>query len=502
MHRFVLLIAALVSLAACGPGAVPAADEGAKAYAQIRMDELRDRIRAASDQANNDELSPKEWRAADANLVEIIHDSRFEGLDKSDRGLAWNARAWIAMELKENRNAREYFLVSTKVDPDEAWNWLGLAQADNRVKDYEESGYALLRGLKPDPSRIDHFDWLILRIVDETGTGSRSTLELLRFLVAEPWNSVRWHADGPWERLALEELRAGHRAAAAAAVAKITSPTGVIRVRIDKRFDGLYDRNAPAFDVAKVAQARIAFLERLVKASPDSLRARMELNRELLNTEQFEKTLRLADEVLKAASAGKTFDDMYLLGDIKEQRSNALGKLGHKEEAKAALVEAAATERGDGANVSQMLDLAEVLCDQGDGEDTAQALARTGTNRNAYGESVYHYLAHCAAFLRGDKTGTAKELAYLREHRIDGRFHYLQALLREDRLEEAAQEATSRLESESLRTDMLYELQDFRESDGRTRNEVTRRWNLVFARADVRAAVDRVGRIESFAYGY
>ena len=97
------------------------------------------------------------------------------------------------MELKENRNAREYFLVSTKVDPDEAWNWLGLAQADNRVKDYEESGFALVRGLKPDPSRIDHFDWLILRIVDETGTGSRSTLELLRFLVAEPWNSVRWH---------------------------------------------------------------------------------------------------------------------------------------------------------------------------------------------------------------------------------------------------------------------------------------------------------------------
>jgi hypothetical protein len=502
-----LSLVLLSCLAGCGPGVVPAADAVAKAYSEARLDELREELEAAESTARSDGLEPEAYRQADADLRKGMADSRFPQLAAKDRGEAWSGRAWAAMALRQYPQAIGNFRTAIRTDPDEPWHKLGLAQAHLRTRGYEAATQALVEGLQQDPALRPLFDWMIVQVVEKTEQGSPPTLRLLRFLQKEGWESANWSADGPWRRLALEESRAGNRGAARAAIARLSTPGGVIHVRIDKRFDGLYDPASPAFDVARVAEARIAWLEGQVKAKPKKLRLRVELNRELLLTGRFEKVLALTEATLKATEreddAGEV-EDLEELGSIREQRATALAKLDRDEESDTVYEQAANTPGKDGTNVNQMLDLAAKRCDDGRGKETSELLAKAGTERSPYGEMVYRYLAHCAAYLQKDAAAAEQALAYLRQHQADSP-HYIDALLRENRLDAAATAIIFRLRSERLREDMLYRLQRFaddEQEDGDS-DPIDARRARVMARKDVQQALDRVGRIESFpSYGF
>jgi len=507
MRRIFLLLPFAILAAGCGPSVVPAAQKALEAYSEVQLEELKQSLNESEARAKDQDLSAEDWRTADKELQQHIADPRFASLDSSDRAEAWYARGWAAFNADDNANARDRFRKALDIYDAEPWYWLSLAQSEMALKDKESAAASFAQAFGREPKLIPQFEERLFAIVDGTEPGSRSTLELLRVLDRNPWTSTDPRAGSLWRRLALEEMHTGNRAAAIAALGKISTPDTIVRVRMDKRFDGLYDRQSPAFDVDKVAAARIEFLEAQAKLHPGVLENRTELNRELLAFGKFQQVLDNYDAINEAIAAkpdDPPFEDMDQMAEIREQRGTALGHLGRKEESEQSLQRAAETEDDGEPNVNQALNLASKYCSDGDGAKSARALAKAGKSLSPYGSMVYHYIEHCAATLQGDSKTAESALAYLREHRLEGRLIYLRALLRVDRIDEAAQEAIARLDSEKLREDVLYSIQDFPDdgTDGDP-GVVQLGWRKLLAREDVRAAVDRVGRIEQFPnYGY
>jgi len=508
-----LLLASLFATG-CGPAIAPIAGGIAGVFDDAQMSEYQDQLRALEDRAQDQDLRQKDWREADAGLRQAMADARFARLSDRDRAEAWHARAWAAVNLDDDAAAKKYFQKAVDLYPDDPWFWLGLAQDELSLDEFEAGAKSMLEGLKRKPELMQRMDSRLIRIANRSAPGSKATLSLLRFVLDHDWHSIRAREGDVWKRLALEELRDGDRAAAQKALRRIATPDGIIRVRMDKRLDGLYDPASPAFDVDKVAAARIAFLEAQAKDNPDSLEHLSALNREFLASGRFERVLESTDAIAKAIKANLAeppFKDMDELATIREQRSDALGYLGRQDESLAKLEEAASIQSNGHANVSQSLDLALRYCREGNGAKALSTLAKTGKSLSPYGSMVYHLGEHCASRLQGEDAKAGQALAYLQQHRADGPEIYLQALLIDGRLDEAARDTIERLQSEQLREDILYSLQEFPDApepnsrlDPKSPGATTdRNWEQLKQRPDVLAAVDRVGRIGHYAtYGY
>lgn len=100
----------------------------------------------------------------------------------------------------------------------------------------------------------------------------------------------------------------------------------------------------------------------------------------------------------------------------------------------------------------------------------------------------------------GDEAEVERQLAYIRDHRADSLASYEQALIGANRLDEAARVLIGRLQDPSERIDALMETQGYKEFPLPSRAlKIRWRWQSVIQRPDVRAAVERIGNVGSYA---
>ncbi len=499
------ILIALAALSANAPAAaaVTAPETAPVVETDAVLTPYRQELANAASVAFKPNHTAEEWKQADKALAKALADPRFGQLLKSEQALAFSGAGWAAIQLSDYPRARDLFAQATERDSGNGHDWLLLARLEANLGNHDAAARVLTDTLKRWPELLSEAEVVIFQVVDEAEAGSPARLELLQLLFDKQWKSTDRRASRPWYQLALERIRRGEPDAARAAIVRIGMPETLVRVRSDKRFDGLFDPDAPQFDPVAAAN-RVADewnVQAILKSS--SLQVLADLVRAMLAVGMNEPVLDISDRIVRTIDEGpgvSPYSDPDQLVWILSNRATALRRVGKIGES-VALMEKVASMTVDGRrNVNQALDLGNLYCGLGRGEDAFSAAAKAG-EMSGYGRMVQALVQHCGAVLTGDQRAAANAMDYLREHRSDSESLYLVALLRTNQLEEAAKTVIERLESEYRRGDMLFDVQDFLEPKPLPANvELEARWKAMLARDDVKQAIARVGRIEHYDY--
>jgi tetratricopeptide (TPR) repeat protein len=329
----------------------------------------------------------------------------------------------------------------------------------------------------------------------------RVQADFLQLLLDAQWDDPTEDSSSLWYDLALARVRLHEPERARAAIVRVIAPEYVIRLRDDKRFDALVDRDAPAFDAKAAAQRTVAALRDKAERLPRSLAVRRALATALLHAGDLQAVLDLSEQTRKAiADAGDAppYDDPDQLTWMLDTRAIALRRLGRIDEA-VALMERIRDDPENGRpNISQAINLGMFHCQIGRPRDALAGLARIDdAGMSDYGRTQFASVRLYAAVALGDRALQRTAFDFIRAHRADSQATWLDALLLLGRVDDAAKRYIERLASEDERADALFELQDTVRPEplpGDRPAVASRR--AVLARADVRAAIERVGRVE------
>jgi hypothetical protein len=458
--------------------------------------EFRNSIEQAANVTKTPGQSAQAYADADKSLRSALSDPRFAELDAGGKASAYSGAAWAAIRSNDVPRARDMLALATQADPAYALNWLLLAQGEDQLGHHDASAEALTQFLDRDEHGLEKAEAFIPRLLVDVDPASNADLAFLRLLARQNWQADDESEGMAWEGLALAESKRGDSNAARAALARIRTPSTIVEVRSDKRFDGLYDPDSTGFDPVAVATRRVEELQDKVNADPNRLKARIDLGKAMESLGRYDEVVKLSDYLVESVESGTLVpEDPGQLVWVRNQRAGALLSLGRIEEGLAPMREAAATAVDGRPNVNQALNLAGVYCELGRGPE-AVAAAKSAGAMNGYGRMVQAFVLHCGAWLAGDRAQAQEQIGYLREHRSEGRGLYTDALMQEERLDEAAADVIERLASEKQRGRILLEVQDFRDPPSVPPNakHLHELWDALLARADVHQALEHVGR--------
>lgn len=501
--RFILGV--LLSVAACSPLAVWASDADVVAAqnppeASAALAQYRAKLEAAKGIAFKGNHTAAEFAAVDRNLMAALVDPLFGQLTPSEQGGAFSGAAWAAMRLGDNPRAREQFARATQLDPEDSDNWLRLAKLEYELRDHDAAAVTMTRYARTWPELVEDeqdFVFDVLRKVD-----AQPRLDLLQTLFDKHWDPKPLGASDLWFQLALSRVRRNEPDMARAVIERITRPEMLIRLRSDKRFDALVDREAPQFNVERAASRRVDDLQVRLILDPTRLQNAVELSYAMLAEGMDEAVLDLTASILESIASDPEdshFIDAGRRPWIINNRSIALWRLGRIDESLAELERAIKLDEDGHDNVSQVLNLSHFYCGLGRPDDALATIAKTGSRVSGAGSMSQASAKHCAAVLKGDQDAAAQALAYLREHREDNLNSYLWALIWANQLDEAAKSVIERLASQDDRDQMLYDMQDFIEPNALPAHvQLNERWQALLARDDVRKALDEVGRRQRY----
>ena len=484
MRRTILRLAAAAAFASFAAGCAP-------------PDPL-EHIREAAETAWGPKRTTENVTAAAATLRAAIADPRFAKLPVEDRAAAYSGAGWAALYLHDRDRSRAMLARSVELAPADTFDRLQLARLQ---WDHDEKAAALSNALRcvregaqlgPEDSE---FMWAMSRFTDPDAP---DRIALLEALSVADWNPRPAIASHLKYQLALARVRAGRINGLHEIVQGIELPDLIVMLRSDKRFDSAVDRDSLVFDAMAAANLQVNRLERPVADPPAADRDTADLLRAMLVAGRSQQVATLSAAAL--AHAGRDAEPRDV-ASVLEQQSQALLRLGRIPDAVAAQEKAAAISLDGAVNVNQTLDLGGLYCDLGRGEDAARAARRVEANINPFGRVVQSMIEHCAATLTGDKVAAARALAYLEAHKQERAPLYLDALLRENRMDAAAAAFIATLKDDLTRGDTLASVQTYAETPDLSPSAVAQagRWKALLARRDVANAIDAVGRIETYA---
>jgi hypothetical protein len=286
----------------------------------------------------------------------------------------------------------------------------------------------------------------------------------------------------------------------------IDDPDDIIAMRADARFQPVLKLQYVQSNAQRAAQGRIKALQEEVHQHPQSLRAVQYLMIAMAKFRMDEEVLALAADVERRIQENGTGSLAYedfarSYRWILDARARALSHMGRYDEAVAALRQA--TQLPDPTvAIDQSINLADLLCELNRPEEALAALPPV-TKVSAYGRMQVEWVRLSAAIERGNTEGEAQALTYLREHRADSPRTLQRALLRAGALDEAEQWLLQRLNDPTHRITVLLEMQRYFEPPRPPR---AAQWHGLSAalreRATIRAAVAKVGRIDSYPWRY
>jgi len=407
--------------------------------------------------------------------------------------------AWRQRRLERALALGERAFALSPNNPDDLSRTLTFQQALGHTADAAATTIAFARRNADALSRVTPS--LIYRLDHALADDPQRQADYLQALLDAQWDDPTEDSSSLWYDLALARVRRGEAAQARAAIARVVAPEFVIRLRDDKRFDALVDRDDPAFDPKVASQRTIEALRAKAARLPYSLDVRQALLSALLVAGDLQALLQLSDELQRAVEAGgdpPAYDDPDKLTWVLNTRAIALRRLGRIDEATALMERIHRDPEQGRPNVSQAINLGMYDCQVGHPERALQRLAGiVDSDVSDYGRTQIAAVRLYAAVAMQDRAAQARAFDFIRRHRKDSQETYLDALLLLGRVDEAAKRYIARLASEDERADALFELQDHLRAEplpGDRATDASRK--ALLARADVRAAVERVGRIE------
>lgn len=446
----------------------------------------------------------EETEGAADDLKAVIDDPLFEVLETSSQRLLLSTAALLAWRQEQPVTARDLYLRATRVDGNDPDDWYRLAALEQQLGDHMRAAQYMTAFLKRWPELANNINrYFISESVYQDTSDSDARLALLQALFAADWTDRQRGGDDVWRELVLALTRRNALAEAATVAARISEPLVIVKLRSDKRFDAIAESVARLPPVEVAAAQRVDALRRLASENPLRIDLATDLGSALLIAGRDEEALAQSDAVLAAIQAGRDTETFESLEDevwVMNNRAIALRRLDRLDEAAAELERASRLKEGEGAgaNVSQVLNLGAFYCALGRPADALRTIESTG-EMSPYGRMVRGSVLHCAALQSGDRARAATALDYLTDHREDGEGTVLEALLRADRLDDAARELMLQLESEASREEALGFVQEFRAPATLPGDRVFKRnWIALRERPDVKAAVARHGRMGKY----
>jgi hypothetical protein len=486
---------AALLLILAGAGVAGAAGNNPKSYFR----EYQRVIDALREKSCRDALQPAiAFAESPMFSVTVSQDGQIEFLRAGARCAIDNQEDEIALKVADLWAARA---------PKERWPQVIRLYFGTQFERHETSLEALQVLASESPEDVREIELSFLNQLrraasqaDESGDQSLALYEALAraaYVPSAPYNDDFLRMGHG--RLLLERGRVDE---ARARLATVTDIESVVQMRIERLFDRL--RQDPAFeahlDLKTAVERDIQRSSAAIDANPALMEAVYLHVSKLFVAQRLDAALALANSALARHAADPKF-----YGDADEYRKWLLNwrgyvlyGLGRSEEGGAMLREAAGlTEHGE-PNVSNIINFALYLVDEGRAADAMALLPQIG-QASPYGQSWIEAVRTCAGAQLGDDRERDQGLEYLKSHESDNPAALSRGLLCSNDLDGVAALMIRRLEDSDTRGDALLALQGRTESvrDGRTfRKLLLERFAVVRARADVRAAADVVGRIE------
>jgi hypothetical protein len=320
--------------------------------------------------------------------------------------------------------------------------------------------------------------------------------------------------DRLWADLAAGLTEHGLTIRATRVVQGVRHPWTLAYMRADKRFDGLFDHTSPDFDPEVQSPIELESSRKLVVDHPDKLAYVTDYAYDLLLHRHPEAALKLLDGArarIAAATKDKpAYADLETKGVwLKDYRRRALMELGRDDEALSLAIEASGDKEEGGDNVSQVINLAGIYDDLGRPKDALDTLTRLKGAANLLkgGASPYGLMqaesVRAIAYVQlGDKQGLATSMAYLKSHEADAPGALFEPMMWAGDLDAVAAIYIDRLNDPEQRLAALGDLQEFAQPLHPTPAGVTlhQRWDALRARADMQAAIAKVGRINRYSF--
>lgn len=443
-----------------------------------------------------------EHAAAAEAYDRILAAPEFDALEVQRRHDLLQEAAWIAWQLQRFEQGLALSRRAQAFTPDDAFDAGRVVSFLLRLDRPGEAATAIAYFAHRRSDGLSALDaGSLYRVAHGLAGQPRAQADFLQLLLDAQWDDPTEDSSSLWYDLALARVRLHEPERARAAIARVIAPEYVIRLRDDKRFDALVDRDAPAFDAKAAALRTVAALRDKAERLPRSLAVRRALATALLHAGDLQAVLDLSEQTRKAiADAGDAppYDDPDQLTWMLNTRAIALRRLGRIDDA-VALMERIRDDPENGRpNVSQTINLGMFHCQIGRPRDALAGIARIDdAGMSDYGRTQFASVRLCAAVALGDRGLQRTAFDFIRAHRADSQATWLDALLLLGRIDDAAKLYLKRLASEEERSDALLEFQDTVRPEPLPGDLAWRAADrAVLARADVRAAIERVGRIE------
>jgi beta-barrel assembly-enhancing protease len=497
MHRLaacILLVMSVPAFTASPDTSPPVAD----------IDVYRYALASAFKQVSGGELDE-----AYPALLGVIRSPVFDHLEPNQRHAALLLAGLVAIDLDKVAEGHALLVRSCAMPQADGDDWFGRLDAAHRLDMREDAIESLTQLGRRWPEKLPEVNfqavWEIVRHARHVPAKEPVLHALLNSLYEAKWTLAGGvEPSSIWRDLAALELDRNQVARAREIVRRVQSPHIVVSMRIDRRFDPLREAESRYFDVDAAVTNELAMMRSIVQRSPRSLDAVVQLTYSMLDAGRYGETLETTAEVMRrvdgAPAKQAPYDDMDKMIWILDNRARALAATQRWSEAEA-MVRAAADRKEDGRrNVSNVINLAWFYAEAGRSDEALAALLDLGQDMSAYGLMQMHGARYAAALQKGDVAISNESLAYLAEHRNDALDTWQWTLVRANRLDEAAALLIERLRDPVLRGQALDDLQDYADPPPAAERAIwNARWTQIRNRADVRRAVDAVGRIERFS---
>jgi tetratricopeptide (TPR) repeat protein len=414
--------------------------------------------------------------------------------------------AYAACELKQWSRGLELFRAAAALPERSGDDLRGIYVATANLGDKRGSIVALTAVLRFDVAAIREQDvGAVLQTFQkarELVPGDSARFDLLDAAFTSGYRNNLGEVPGPdWIDLADLLLLRGDTTKAARVIDEIDLPSDLIDVRADKRFAALVDAQPARYDVEAAARRRVERLRALSARKPRSLEVLVALATATKDLGKPDAALALLDRALARAAAPDAFDDQeQRIMWLHDERSRALWRLARRDEAIVELQRGMAIPENRLPNISQRVNLAQRYAYMNRPEMALKTLDRPDEDATPYGKMAWQFGRLAAADELGDEPLAQEVLDYMRAHEPDAPRILRDGFVLSGMLDDAARIFIGELDDPMFRTSALHALQKFDSVPGVLSPERWETyWKQLKARPDVKAAVAKYGRVQSYA---
>ena len=447
--------------------------------------------------------------AADAckRMSRLRDDEVFATLPAEQKAAVQADAGYVYLLCDRNADAVAELKASVAGKPD-MWSTANLAVAAERISDWDTCARAIIDLAGRWPDKLDD-TWARRAWRSYHGLGANPELRRRLFQAFHDANFQYAAADASsmWYELARMHLDAGDVERARQAAARVADGDAVMRMRVDRRFDPIVVRDARAFDARAQAQVLVDNLRRKSIARPRDVNLWIQLGYAQLAVGDHQGVIDDATRVLDALAPtmnAKQSPPGWQNADkrvwLYNNRAVAYARMGRVDLAIADLTQASTLPEYGARNVSQVLNLGTLLCYAGRPAEAVQQVSTGMENMAPYGKLVQSLVLLCAAVQRDDRAAMLRLAQSILATAEDANATVrLEAYLWTGNLEAAEGEYLKMLQDPAQRSDALVYAQQTNHTPGMPgRATLDRNREALLARPAVKAAIEKVGRVERF----